>query len=227
MGTSVSGLNVKRLIMVPALIALAVTIVRLVGEISGGPSSLFNRAAGGGGALVGIVWLIPIFGIYFGVKLMRGGFEPESAGKVIGFAVLGLLAVVAIVLTLAGDPNVNLSFAGAIRQQLVWAVASLVAVLILRKVWPAFFRIMLGYAFASRIPVLIVMFIAMLGNWGTHYELGNARFPEMGFLTKFIMIAVLPQMTLWIMVTMVFGTLFGGIAAAVVRPKAPTEGAKS
>ncbi len=44
MGTSVSGLNVKRLIMVPALIALAVTIVRLVGEISGGPSSLFNRS---------------------------------------------------------------------------------------------------------------------------------------------------------------------------------------
>ncbi len=227
MGTSISGLNIKRLIMVPALIALAVTIVRLVGEISGGPSSLFNRAAGGGGALVGIVWLIPIFGIYFGVKLVRGGFAPESAGKVIGFAVLGLLAAVVIVLTLTGDPNVNVSFAGAILQQLVWAVASLVAVLILRKVWPAFFRIMLCYAFASRIPVLIVMFIAMLGNWGTHYELGNSSFPEMGFLTKFIMIAVLPQMTLWIMVTMVFGTLFGGIAAAVVRPKAPTEGAKT
>ena len=227
MATSVSGLNVKRLIMVPALIALAVTIVRLVGEISGGPSSLFNRAAGGGGALVGIVWLIPIFGIYFGVKLVRGGFAPESAGKVIGFAVLGLLAAVVIVLTLTGNPNVNVSFAGAILQQLVWAVASLVAVLILRKVWPAFFRIMLCYAFASRIPVLIVMFIAMLGNWGTHYELGNSSFPEMGFLTKFIMIAVLPQMTLWIMVTMVFGTLFGGIAAAVVRPKAPTERAKS
>ncbi len=227
MGTSGSDLNVKQLIMVPALIALAVTIVRLVGEVSGGPSILFNRAAGGGVALVGIVWLIPIFGIYFGVKLVRGGFAPESAGKVIGFALLGLLAAVVIVLTLTGDPNVNVSFAGAILQQLVWAVASLVAVLILRKVWPAFFRIMLCYAFASRIPVLIVMFIAMLGNWGTHYELGNSSFPEMGFLTKFIMIAVLPQMTLWIMVTMVFGTLFGGIAAAVVRPKAPTEKAKS
>ena len=176
---------------------------------------------------MGIVWLIPIFGIYFCVKLVRGGFAPESAGKVIGFAVLGLLAAVVIVLTLTGDPNVNVSFAGAILQQLVWAVASLVSVLIVRKVWPAFFRIMLCYAFASRIPVLIVMFIAMLGNWGTHYELGNSSFPEMGFLTKFIMIAVLPQMTLWIMVTMVFGTLFGGIAAAVVRPKAPTEGAKS
>ncbi len=39
--------NVKRLIMVPALIALAITIVRLVGELDGGSSVLFNREAGG------------------------------------------------------------------------------------------------------------------------------------------------------------------------------------
>ncbi len=63
METSHSDLNVKRLIMVPALIALAITIVRLVGELAGGPSTLFNRAPGGGGALVGIVWLVPIFGV--------------------------------------------------------------------------------------------------------------------------------------------------------------------
>jgi hypothetical protein len=89
METSGSNLNVKQLILVPALIALAVTIVRLVGELTGGPSSLFNRAAGGGGALIGIVWLVPIFGIYFAVRLARGGQAPESAGKVIGFAVPG------------------------------------------------------------------------------------------------------------------------------------------
>ena len=39
----------------------------------------------------------------------------------------------------------------------------------------------------------------------------------MGFLPTFIVIALIPQMTFWIMVTMVFGTLFGGLAAAVVR----------
>ncbi len=231
MGTSVSGLNVKRLIMVPALIALAVTIVRLVGEISGGPSSLFNRAAGGGGALVGIVWLVPIFGVYFAIKLVRGGFGPESVGKVIGLAVAGLVIGYAtnflIFALLDGDPTVSLSFGEAIGRQLGFAVASIVAVLILRKGWPAFFKTMIWYAFASRIPVLIVMLIAMLGDWGTHYELGPSNFPEMGFLTKFILIALFPQMTFWIMFTMVFGTLFGGIAAAVVRPKAPTEGAKT
>ena len=230
MATSVSGLNVKRLIMVPALIALAVTIVRLVGEISGGPSSLFNRSAGGGGALVGIVWLVPIFGVYFAIKLVRGGFGPESVGKVIGLAVAGLVIGYAsnfLIFALEGDPTVSLSLGEAIGRQLGFAVASIVAVLILRKGWPAFFKTMICDAFASRIPVLIVMLIAMLGDWGTHYELGPSSFPEMGFLTKFILIALFPQMTIWIMFTMVIGTLFGGIAAVLVRPKTPTEGAKS
>jgi hypothetical protein len=216
--------------MVPALIALAVTIVRLVGEISGGPSSLFNRSAGGGGALVGIVWLVPIFGVYFAIKLVRGGFGPESVGKVIGLAVAGLVIGYAsnfLIFALEGDPTVSLSLGEAIGRQLGFAVASIVAVLILRKGWPAFFKTMIYYAFASRIPVLIVMLIAMLGDWGTHYELGPSNFPEMGFLTKFILIALFPQMTIWIMFTMVIGTLFGGIAAVLVRPKTPTEGAKS
>ena len=223
MESSSSGLDVKKLIMVPALIALAVTIVRLVGELGAGPSALFNRDPGGGGALIGIVWLIPIFGVYFAVKLVRGGFGPESAGKVMGFAGLGLVAAVAIALPvffLTGNPNVSVSFGGAIGQQLGMAVASLVAILILRKAWPVFFQTMLSYAYASRIPVLIVMFIAMLGNWGTHYELGPPGYPEMGFLTNFIVVALLPQMTFWVMVTMVFGSLFGGLAAALLGSKA-------
>jgi len=226
MEASHSVSNVKGLIMVPALIALAITIVRLVGELAGGSSVLFNREAGGGGALVGIVWLVPIFGVYFAIKLVRQGSGPESAGKVIVLAVLGLVAAVAIVLPvilITGDPNVSVSLGGAIGQQLGIAIASIVAVLILRKGWPAFFQTMLSYAFASRIPVLIVMLIAMLGDWGTHYELGPPGYPEMGFLTKFILIALFPQMTFWIMFTMVVGTLCGGVAAALVRPKVTAE----
>ncbi len=226
MEISHSDLNVKKLIMVPALIALAITIARLVGELVGGSSVLFNRDAGGGGALVGIVWLVPIFGVYFAVKLVRQGLGPASAGKVVVLALAGLViagVATALIFSLFGDPNVSVSFGGAIGQQLGIAIASLVVVLILRKGWPAFFQTMLSYAFASRIPVLIVMLITMLGDWGTHYELGPAGYPEMGFLTKFILIALFPQMTFWIMFTMVVGTLFGGIAAALVRPKGTAE----
>ncbi len=226
METSHSGPNVKRLIMVPALIALAITIIRLVGELTEGSAALFNRAPGGGGAVVGIVWLVPIFGVYFAVKLVGQGFGPASAGKVIGLAVGGLvigMVILALVFSLTGDPNASVSFGGAIGQQLGAAIATLVVVLILRKGWPAFFQTMLSYAFASRIPVLIVMLIAMLGDWGTHYELGPPGYPEMGVLTKFILIALFPQMTFWIMFTMVVGTLCAGIAAALVRPKVTAE----
>ena len=217
-----SDVNVRQLILWPALIAFSITIVRLVGELAGGPTPLFNRAAGGGGALVGIVWLVPIFGAYFAVKLARDGHQPESAGRVVGFSFLGLLAGAAImVLTVAltGDPNVGVSPSGAAFQQVGIAVAALVAILIQRKVWPAFFRTMLGYAFASRLPVLIVMFIAMLADWGTHYELGPPGYPEMAFLPKFILIAVMPQMTFWIMFTVVIGSLVGGVSAIVVRSR--------
>ena len=143
-------------------------------------------------------------------------------GLAVGGLVIGGVAIL-LAFALAGDPNVSVSFGGAIGFQLGIAIASLVVVLILRKGWPAFFQTMLSYAFASRIPVLVVMLIAMLGDWGTHYELGPPGYPEMGFLTNFILIALFPQMTFWIMFTMVIGTLCGGIAAALVRAKITVE----
>ena len=215
-----SGSNLRELIRIPALIALVVTLARLVGELSGGPAMLFNSEPGGPGALVGIVWLVPIFGIYFSLKLARSGHAPQSAGKVIGFSVLALLAAIAIiipVLTLTGDPNVSVSLGGAVGQQLGFAVASIVALLILRRVWVPFFQTMLSYAFASRVPVLIVMFVTMIGGWGTHYEFGPPGYPEMGFLVKFVLIALVPQLTVWIMFTVVVGSLVGGITAALSR----------
>ena len=82
---------------------------------------------------------------------------------------------------------------------------------------------MLAYAFASRIPVLTVMFVAMMGEWGTHYEAGPPGYPEMGFLTDFFLIAVMPQMTFWIMFTVVIGSLVGGGSAILVRTRSSTE----
>ena len=213
-----SGPNVKELVRIPALIALVVTLVRLVGELSGGPAGLFNREPGGAGALVGIVWLVPIFGIYFALKLARSGHAPESAGKVIGSAVLAILAAAAIIVPvvfLTGDPNVSVSLAGAVGQQAGIAIASIVALFILRRVWLPFFQTMLRYAFASRVPVLIVMFVTMIGGWGTHYEFGPSGYPEMGFLVKFVLLALIPQLTFWIMFTVVVGSLVGGITAAL------------
>ena len=83
-----TNVSIKKLILVPALITLAITLLRLIGELQRWSPALFNRDPGGGGALIGIAWLVPVFGIYFGWKLASAGEHPPSAGKAIGFAFL-------------------------------------------------------------------------------------------------------------------------------------------
>ena len=203
-------------------ISLVVTLARLVGELAGGPDSLFNREAGGQGALVGIVWLVPIFGIYFAVKLGRSGHAPESPAKVILFSLLALAAALLIVFTVVhftGDPNVGVSLSGVVVWQAGFAVVTIVSLLVLRRVWVPFFQTMLCYAFASRIPVIVVMLVAMIGDWGTHYELGPPGYPEMNLVTKFILTGLIPQLTAWIAFTVVYGSFFGGITSLFYQPK--------
>ncbi|MGH9321252.1 MAG: hypothetical protein ACRD3V_15380, partial [Vicinamibacteria bacterium] len=58
-----------RLVFIPALITLAVTLLRLVSEFMNLPPWLASKEAGGAAALIGISWLPPIFGVYFAAKL--------------------------------------------------------------------------------------------------------------------------------------------------------------
>src|SRR5713226_5854004 len=83
--------SMTRLILVPGLVTLGVTILRLVGELQHWSKTLFNPAPGGGGGLVGIVWLAPIFGIYFAWKLSEEGAGPSSNWKAILFTLVGLV----------------------------------------------------------------------------------------------------------------------------------------
>jgi len=86
----------RKLILVPAVITLAVTLLRLVGELQGWSPLLFNKEAGGGGALVGIAWLVPIFGAWFGWKLTRAGSGPGGIGRALGLTLLALALVPAL-----------------------------------------------------------------------------------------------------------------------------------
>ena len=47
-----------------------VTIVRLLAEFGNLPAWLASKESGGGGAVIGIVWLVPIFAVYFATKLI-------------------------------------------------------------------------------------------------------------------------------------------------------------
>jgi hypothetical protein len=88
--------------------------------------------------------------------------------------------------------------------------------------WPKLFKTLLAYAYAARIPVDILMFFAIRGNWGTHYDVVRPDFNvSESFWPKYFQIAFLPQMVLWIAITIVMGSLCGSIAAAIMRRRRP------
>lgn len=202
---------IRKLVVVPAVITLVVTMVRLLGELMHWSVMLFNPAPGGGGAIVGIAWLVPVFGVYFALKLAASGERPASAGPAIAFALLGIALV-----PVAGFVGIQLGAApNTLALLAVFVVASIVGALVAFRGWPALGRTLLAYGLAARIPVALIMLIAMLANWGTHYDVAPPGFPEMGPIAKWLIIGAAPQFTIWIWFTMALGALFGGIALAI------------
>lgn len=210
-------LNITQLILVPALITLAITILRLVGELQQWSPALFGTgAAGGAGAIVGIAWLPIIFGPYFAIKLAGVNLGPASKGKAIGLALAAIPVMVLggfVVfkgLTSGGGPISLLGF-------LILLGSAFVA----RAGWQALGTTLLAYAFAARIPVLIVMFIAMQEGWKTHYSAIDPHLANAPFWRQFLDLAVLPQMFLWVGYTVVVGSVFGSIVGAFARRGKP------
>lgn len=210
-------LSTTRLILVPALITLAVTIIRLVGELQHWPTPWFSNAAGGGGAVVGISWLPIIFGPYFALKLVGAGSGPSGAGKAIAWSFLGL-AVLVLGIYLLGK---TLEHPSALT--LVGFLVTLAAAFVARVGWRSLGNTLIAYAFAARVPVVVVMFLAMRGNggqgWGTHYDAVPPEATQMGFWKKFIEFAFLPQMFGWIGYTVIVGSVLGTIVVAIFRRK--------
>jgi hypothetical protein len=210
--------SVWGLIAIPAVITLGITILRLIGELAHWSALFFNNAAGGGAAIVGITWLPIFFGPWFAVKLAEAGDGPEGRGKAIGFALLGTVVFV------GGGVWLALTFTHFGNIVLVPFALMLIAAFIPGIAWPALGRTLLAYGFAARIPVLVVMFFAMRGSWGTHYDAVAPIFANSGLARKFVYEALLPQMTLWIGWTVCVGALLGTIFAAVkLRNKANVQ----
>ena len=208
-------LSITGLIMVPAVITLLITILRLYGELQNWPKPWFANTAGGGFAIVGISWLPIIFGPYFALKLAGAGGGPASNGKAIGLAFGGLVVLVlgGFILSKGFPSNPVLSILGL--------VVMLAAAFVVRAGWPALGSTLFAYAYAARIPVLIVMFIALRAGWTTHYSAVESELAQAPFWKQFVYEALLPQMFLWIGYTVVVGGIFGTIVAAIARRSKP------
>jgi hypothetical protein len=207
----------RPLIMGPAIVTLAVTLLRLFGERQRWSERFFSREPGGAGALVGIAWLVLLFGLYFGWKLAQLEYRPPRGKKAAGLCLLGIAVVFAA--TIAARALVGGPVAEVVAASLGGAVAAVIGL----RAWPELGRVLLAYALAARIPVVVVYLAAFLGNWGTHYDAVPPGWPAMGVGMKFLILGLLPQLTLWIGYTIVVGTLFGLLGALLVRKNTEIE----
>lgn len=160
-----TGTDIKKLITVPAIITFVVTIVRLLGEFGDLPAWLASKESGGGGAVIGITWLAPIFAIYFAIKLVgqRGAL------------------------------------------------------------WKNLVKTLFYYGLAARIPVIIIMGLAIFGEWGTHYDAFPPPLAEASPAMKFLLGGVVTQLVVWVGIwTVGVGTVVGWIASKLVGSKRET-----
>lgn len=213
---SSTQLCIAKLILIPSVITLAITLLRLVGELQHWSKTLFNPHAGGGGAIIAIAWLPFIFGPYFAIKLAHGGQGPASTWKTIGMALVGVAAF---------PLGAFLAFGPKAQFLLKMPIGLLIMVLaaaIQYFPWPALFKTLLAYAYAARVPVVVVMFFAIQGSWGTHYDFVPRAYTGPSYLVpKWLYIGVRFQLVFWVVYTVVLGTLLGGIAASVARRAKP------
>jgi hypothetical protein len=207
-----------------ALVATAVTLLRLAGELRGWSEAWFSRATGGFvpasavGWVVGITWLALPFGAWFAWRLARSGAPKPQSGRAL------LLAALAVVVIYGGGrlaQALGSRAFQALRMGLlgyllpIWTVAILAALLAWRA-WPALGRVLLAYGVLSRAVVAVVMFLALRGQWGTHYDYADAPgLREMPFWTAYVLLAFVPQLVFWVAYTIVLGMLGGTLARAL------------
>lgn len=166
----------------------------------------FSRIAGGGLSPLGITWLVPFVGFYFGWRLQRAGLSPASMVRAVGWPLVALAA--AWVAAPVAERVSRTSWSGNVA---IWAVAAVAVAAVAFASWPGLGRPLLAYALAARIPVALVMAMAMYRRWGTHYDAVPAGFPYMLPLRRWLVMGLVPQMTVWIAWTMIVGAVFGAL----------------
>ena len=219
-----SSMNVGRLIAVPAAISLAVTVLRVAGELGHWSDRWFEPVTrgivpSGLSWVFGISWLPVPFGVYFALRLLAAGKGPVSTARSLLCALAGLLIVVGMrfVVALLNQRFQLFSRSLLLYLAIIWSVMA-AAALVQRLSWPALFQMLLAYGLAARVPVVVVMFLAMRGNWETHYDYVDVPpFQALPLLERFLKTAFLPQLIFWVSFTILLGAIAGSITAAVAR----------
>jgi hypothetical protein len=211
MAHTASRLSIPRLVLGPTLFTLGVTLLRLAGELRGWPSPWFDKSSG----VVGITWFLPpIFGFYFAWKLWREGERIDRVDRAFALALLGVVLNQVVEATVFEYAHISIYSMLVI----LWTVAFISAYL-QYLAWPALFKALTAYGLGARIPVVIVMFFALRGHWGTHYDRPSGPF-ILGFWPAFLWFGFFEELIYWVSFTVAVGSLAGSVAAAVARRRA-------
>lgn len=215
-GPAQAGPKLLSLVLWPALLTLAVTLVRLVGELLGWSPSYFSRLPGGGLAIVGIAWLAPAVGVWLGWRLTRAGVRSPGLASLVGWSAGALLLGLALGYGL--ERLMHPSWTGTL---VLWALVAVLVATMAFVTWPAAGRPLLAYAAAARLPVVLVMALAIWRRWGTHYDAPPPGFPALRPMARWLWTGLLPQTTIWIAFTLAVGMSCSalGVWLASRRPR--------
>jgi hypothetical protein len=209
--------GVLSLVAFASVIAAAVSGVRLFGELEGWNvpvlgKNLFSTDAGGGGSLLGVANLVPIFGFWFGRRLASAGNGPSAIGKSLLLHVLGI-AVAGGVIWASMEGGF---FAGWKEKGLAFSIGTSVAGLFGLLAWPRAWGTNAFFGLLSRAPIALIQFVAIEKGWNTHYSKAHPSIPKDPDSTLFAL--TLAQATFWpLAFTTLVGGLFATIGAATVR----------
>jgi hypothetical protein len=202
--------SLTRPILVAALITLVITGLRLLGEIEDWDATYFSRESGGKGAVIGISWLPILFGFWFGRRLVKGGRGPRSVRRAMVLPLCGLLLVTATfgICSLLKLPPTTTFYA--------FSGAAWVGALLAMTAWPALFGVNLTYGVLARVPVMVVIWLAVTKGWNVHYAKVPPLMPPMAGNDLALFLA-LGQAGFWIPYTIMVGGFSGALAAALAR----------
>ena len=154
------------------------------------------------------------------MRLQNEGLGPERAAPAIGYNLLSVAVMV------AGIFVFFFSVQRAMRP-MIWVGFAIVgaSLWVMRHAWPAYWKVMMAYALWARVPVIVVMFFAIQGNWGTHYDIVPPSGDVWGtnWFRKWFEIGVIPQLFIWIPYTVVLSALLGVIVVAVRKGTRPAH----
>jgi hypothetical protein len=203
------------LVLVTSLLTLLLTVARALGELQQWHPTWFGTDAGGALSPFGIVWLVPLVGLLFGRRAAQAGSRPPFLAS---FAVP--LAGLAAIVGAAGWMGSQLK-GQELLAAMGWLVrgAPFVALLAL-FVWPRVFLLTLAYGVLARLPVVVVQWLDLRGNWGTHYGKVHPSLPAELTADDKLQLLTLAQLGLWVPFTVLLGTACAALGAATVRRQA-------